>query len=78
MENTKVQTTVEARRSFLKKAGYVAPALMLLGSLEAHAAPRGSKIKANNGFGNGDQTAPGGSTTTNGAENNAGGGNGKK
>lgn len=33
MENTKDQTTVEARRSFLKKAAYVAPAMMALGTL---------------------------------------------
>jgi hypothetical protein len=35
MENTKVQTTVEARRSFLKKAAYTAPAVMALGALSA-------------------------------------------
>ena len=33
------KVTVEARRSFLKKARYVAPALILLGSLEASAKP---------------------------------------
>lgn len=69
---------VEARRNFLKKAAYIAPAVMVLGTLvapmSAHASNLGKTSKQNNGFGNGDQVAPGGSATRNGAENNAGGG----
>ena len=38
----------------------------------AGAAPDSSKRGGNNGLGNGDQTAPGGSGPNNGAENNAG------
>jgi hypothetical protein len=80
MENTKVQTTVEARRSFLKKAAYTAPAVMALGALSAPMSAHESivRINQNNGWGNGDQTPPGGSATNNRAENYAGGGKGGK
>lgn len=57
----------------------MAPAIMMLGSLNAYAslkgdskAPGNSTLKAskgNNGFGNGDQNAPGNSLNHNGAEN---------
>lgn len=70
---------IESRRGFLKKSVYMAPALMLLGSLNAYAdnkgnskAPGNSTLKAckeNNGFGNGDQNAPGNSGPHNNAEN---------
>ena len=67
---------VEARRNFLKKAAYAAPAVMVLGTLvapmSAHASNLGRTSKGNNGFGNGDQVAPGGSATANGAENQVG------
>lgn len=64
----------EARRSFLKKAAYAAPVVMALGALvvpmSAHASSLGkSNSKANNGFGNDDQTAPGNSGSHNNAEN---------
>ncbi|MDO9208052.1 MAG: hypothetical protein Q7T91_07345 [Sulfuricurvum sp.] len=36
MDNTQARN-VEARRSFLKKAAYVAPAIIALGALNAHA-----------------------------------------
>jgi hypothetical protein len=80
MENTEVQTTVEARRSFLIKVAYTAPAVMALGALGAPMSAHESIIRThrNNGFGNGDQTAPGNSATNNGAENYDGEGKGKK
>ncbi len=42
MENVEIQN-VEARRSFMKKMAYVAPAVMVLGALNAHASVAGSK-----------------------------------
>jgi len=42
----------------------------------AYAWGNGGKEKGNNGLGNGDQTAPGGSLTHNGAENNVSNGTG--
>lgn len=70
---------VESRRGFLKKSVYMAPVIIMLGSLNAYAtdkgdskAPGNSTLKAckqNNGFGNGDQNAPGNSLNHNGAEN---------
>jgi len=74
--NTLQTNSVESRRGFLKKSVYMAPALMLLGSLNVYAdnhgnskAPGNSCLKANNGFGNGDQNAPGHSGSHNNAEN---------
>ncbi|MDD2837511.1 MAG: hypothetical protein PHX59_01005 [Sulfuricurvum sp.] len=89
----------EARRSFLKRSVYVAPALIMLGELSAHASgnchnagghhegshghngsgnaastlnckPVNNCHKGNNGWGNGDQDAPGKSLHHNNAENN--------
>lgn len=92
----------EARRSFLKRSVYVAPALIMLGELSAHAnancqgggghhgdshghnggngggyaastlncKPANNCHKGNNGWGNGDQDAPGKSLHHNNAENN--------
>lgn len=85
MENTQY-ASVEGRRAFLKKSAYMAPAIMMLGSLNSYASvsgdsksPTGKKgasslsckpgSKGNNGFGNGDQNAPGKSLHKNGAEN---------
>lgn len=49
------ESAVETRRSFLKKAVYAAPAVILLGSLQAHAANNGnSKL-----VGNAPSTPPG-------------------
>jgi len=83
--NTLQANGVESRRGFLKKSVYMAPALILLGSLNSYAsgngdskshtnsrAPGNSTLKAckeNNGFGNGDQNAPGHSGPHNNAEN---------
>lgn len=84
--NTLQANGIESRRGFLKKSVYMAPALILLGSLNSYASgngdskshtnskgPRGASNlsckKGNNGFGNGDQDAPGGSLHHNGAEN---------
>lgn len=41
MENTQARN-VEARRSFLKKAAYVAPAIVALGALNAQASVQGA------------------------------------
>jgi hypothetical protein len=77
---------VESRRGFLKKSVYMAPAIIMLGSLNSYASenrdskshtsskgPKGASTlsckKGNNGFGNGDQNAPGNSLKHNGAEN---------
>lgn len=85
-------TAVESRRGFLKKSAYMAPAIMMLGSLSGYASGNGdsksptsskgptgastlktntksSSVKGNNGYGNGDQNAPGKSLNNNGAEN---------
>lgn len=67
----------ESRRNFLKKAAYAAPAVVALGGLSAQAHSHGSSLgntrsTANNGFGDGDQTAPGNSGSNNGAENKTG------
>jgi hypothetical protein len=72
------ETDVE-RRQFLRRAGRFAaatpPAITLMltaTSLPAYAKGSGGGGGANNGLGNGDQTAPGNSLTHNGAENNTG------
>ncbi|MDD2730486.1 hypothetical protein [Malikia sp.] len=87
-------TGIETRRHFLKNSLYMAPALLVLGSLEAQAhsgekdcnsghksssylSPKNCNSghqnscdhKGNNGFGNGDQDAPGHSLHHNNAEN---------
>jgi len=67
--------TDEERRQFLRRAGKFAavtpPAITMM--LSASAVPAYAKGSgANNGLGNGDQTAPGNSLTHNGAENNTG------
>lgn len=63
----------ESRRDFLQKSMYIAPAIVMLGSLNVHAGKPGASAlkenKGNNGFGNGDQDAPGNSLGNNGAEN---------
>ncbi|MFA6189061.1 MAG: hypothetical protein WC680_07255 [Sulfuricurvum sp.] len=81
-------TVIESRRGFLKKSAYMAPAIMMLGSLNAYAnsngdskGPGSSTLKAckeNNGFGNGDQNAPGNSLHHNGAENDTSAGSNAK
>lgn len=70
---------VEGRRGFLKKSAYISPVLIALGSLNAHASGsrgddsssgiRSSTLHGNNGWGNGDQCAPGNSQNHNSAEN---------
>lgn len=80
--NTLQTNSVESRRGFLKKSVYMAPALIMLGSLNSYASgngdskshtnskgPGNSCLKANNGWGNGDQNAPGHSGSHNNAEN---------
>lgn len=83
--NTLQTNGVESRRRFLKKSVYMAPALILLGSLNSYAsgngdskshtnsrAPGNSTLKGckeNNGWGNGNQNAPGHSGSHNNAEN---------
>ncbi len=59
----------ESRRDLLKKA-YVAPAIVALGSMTLTTNLSGSSSLQNNGWGNGDQTAPGHSLPNNDAENN--------
>ncbi|MDO9208056.1 MAG: hypothetical protein Q7T91_07365 [Sulfuricurvum sp.] len=84
--NTVQNNGVEGRRGFLKKSVYMAPALMMLGSLNSYAhsngdskshtnskGPGNSSLKGNNGYGNGDQCAPGNSLNHNGAENDTDG-----
>lgn len=74
----------QSRRSFLKKAAYAAPVMVALGALSTTASAAGSSFPVkpvkpgNNGFGNGDQTAPGASLNNNAAENATGKGKGKK
>jgi len=77
-QNTDPETDAE-RREFLRRAGKFAavtpPAISLMltaTSVPAHAKGSGGGGGANNGLGNGDQTAPGNSLTHNGAENNTG------
>ena len=64
------EITTEARRKFLKAAGifavYAPPALMIMSSASADGL---KKSNCNNGFGNGDQCAPGKSLPNNNAEN---------
>lgn len=96
--NKQEMLTVESRRGFLKKSAYMAPAIMMLGSLNSYATdsgdsksptsskgPRGASTlscktgskgpvsKGNNGYGNGDQNAPGKSLKHNSAENDTSG-----
>jgi hypothetical protein len=74
---TPTPETDAERREFLRRAGKFAavtpPAVTLM--LTATSVPANAKGSggANNGLGNGDQTAPGGSLPHNGAENNTGG-----
>jgi len=61
-----------SRRSLLKKI-YVAPAVIALGSMVLTTNVNGASSlskKGNNGWGNGDQSAPGNSLNNNNAENN--------
>lgn len=67
----------ESRRNILKKA-YVAPAIVVLGSMTfaTDSSAGGSSLKSksgNNGWGSGDQKAPGRSLYRNRAENSRGG-----
>ncbi len=62
-------TCDESRRSLLKKA-YVAPAVVALGTMTLSTEMSGSSSLQNNGWGNGDQSAPGNSLPHNNAENN--------
>ena len=94
--NNQEMLTVESRRGFLKKSAYMAPAIMMLGSLNSYATDSGdsksptsskgptgastlktntkpSSVKGNNGYGNGDQNAPGESLNNNSAENDTSG-----
>ena len=59
---------MESRRDFMKKGLYAAPVIMTVAVSPAFA---GSpyQIGKNNGFGNGDQAAPGKSLPNNNAEN---------
>lgn len=64
----------ESRRKFLKTAGkfavYAPPALMVMTQANADDIYKSvQKLKCNNGFGNGDQCAPGNSLNNNNAEN---------
>lgn len=87
--NELAQNEFESRRFFLRKTAYIAPVLVMLGSLNAQACETGHNHgsdktasslqphnnckscdhKGNNGWGNGDQNAPGNSLTHNNAEN---------
>lgn len=71
---TPTPETDAERREFLRRAGKFAavtpPAITLM--LTASSLPAYAKGSANNGLGNGDQTAPGNSLTHNRAENNTG------
>ena len=69
MKDLDKSTCDESRRNILKKA-YVAPALVALGnmSLATNLHAKGSSLE-NNGWGNGDQNAPGNSGPNNNAEN---------
>ena len=66
----KQEITTEARRKFLKTAGvfavYTPPALMIMSNASATSV---NTSNCNNGFGNGDQCAPGNSLPNNNAEN---------
>jgi len=60
-----------SRKEAIKKTGYVAASaatMMILLNKNAQAKPKTSG-HGNNGYGNGDQDAPGGSLPNNGAEN---------
>lgn len=74
---TPTPETDAERREFLRRAGKFAavtpPAITLM--LTAASVPAYATGSANNGLGNGDQTAPGNSLFNNGAENNTGGNN---
>ena len=64
----------ETRRNFLKKAGkfaiYTPPALMVMSNASAkYVKATTGNLKCNNGWGNGDQCAPGNSLNHNNAEN---------
>jgi hypothetical protein len=68
-----VDGTESSRRKFLKTAGkfalYTPPALMVM----TQASTVSFANSCNNGFGNGDQCAPGNSLNNNNAENSMGG-----
>ena len=63
----------ESRRKFLKTAGkfavYAPPALLVM--TQASTKSFAASLKCNNGFGNGDQCAPGNSLNNNNAENSS-------
>jgi len=70
MEENQHTTCDTSRRKILKKA-YVAPTLIALGSMTLTTSLNaGSSSLQNNGWGNGDQKAPGNSLYKNRAENN--------
>jgi hypothetical protein len=61
-----------SRKEAIKKTGYMAVSaatMMLLLNNPAQAGPQGSATSGNNGWGNGDQNAPGNSGGHNNAEN---------
>ena len=71
------EKTEESRRKFLKTAGkfavYTPPALMVISQANAKKMAKSGgmiyRMKCDNGFGNGDQCAPGNSLPHNNAEN---------
>lgn len=69
----------KSRRILLKKA-YVTPTLIALGTMTLTTSLKGSSSLSggNNGWGNGDQDAPGNSGSNNNAENNQNGNSHKK
>lgn len=57
------------RRDILKKASFAIPTIVTLSLAETQVKASGIRVKGNNGWGNGDQSAPGGSLPNNSAEN---------